>query len=94
MKTISAVAFVLALAAGTASAQENATLSELASASGLSEREVAMVIGPSTAHAAYRTSYARCKEQLVRSIGQKRYEQVAANYRNEGRRVASQRKAT
>lgn len=95
MKTLKTIAFaVFTVIAANAAAQEEATLSELAFQSGLSEKQVAMVLGPSSAHAAYRTSYTRCKAQLVRSIGQQRYEQVAAAYREPARRASNVRKTT
>lgn len=84
MKTMmmgAAVALVLAFSAGAQASESADTLQSLASQSGLTVREVQMVLGAHTAYAEYRTSYDRAEAKLVRAIGQDRLDEIAANYR-------------
>ena len=83
-------AFALAaLFAGTATAQNEVSVEDLAEQSGLAAREVAMVLGPSVSYSNYRTSYRRAKAQLVRTLGsEERLQQIAAAYREQLRLAA------
>lgn len=78
-KRITLLALVLALSgfAPLATAGGNGLVDELARISDLSPRQVQMVLGVRTAHAAYLTSYERVKRQLIRAIGNERYQQLA-----------------
>lgn len=48
----------------------------LARQSGLSERQVRMVIANGTAYGEYRTYYVRAKQQLVKAIGESNYQRL------------------
>ena len=90
MKTLKLASVALAtLFAGAAAAQEPLSVEELAAESGLAPREVAMVLGPSVSYSNYRTSYRRARAQLVRTIGEERFEEVAAAYREQLEKVAA-----
>jgi hypothetical protein len=91
MKTLKLAAFATAtLFAGTAFAQNELSVEDLAEQSGLAAREVAMVLGPSVSYSNYRTSYRRAKAQLVRTLGsEERFQQVAAAYREQQQKLAS-----
>lgn len=73
----------LTLAAGHAAAGERVQLKDIAGECGLSEKQVAMVLGPSTAYAQYRPSYVRSRAQLVRTYGYERYVELAAAYQRQ-----------
>jgi len=75
-----AVLLFTALASQAAMGQQ-VTLQSIAAESRLSVREVQMVLsrGPSSYHE-YRSSYFRAKNQLVRTVGQERYTELAAAY--------------
>lgn len=68
--------FVLALAAAFSA---NAVAGEdiigaLSQETGLSARQVKMVVGPRSGHAAYLASYDQVQRQFVRTVGWERYE--------------------
>ena len=73
-----AVLLFTALASQAAMGQQ-VTLQSIAKDSNLSVREVQMVLsrGPASYHE-YRTSYFRAKNQLLRSVGQERFTELAA----------------
>jgi hypothetical protein len=77
------IGFVVAavLCAPAAWAQERETVEGIANETGLSTRQVQMVLGCHSSFAEYRTGFKRAKDQLVAKIGQERYEELAAAYR-------------
>ena len=69
---------VLALAA-TFSAHAAASediIGELADQTGLTARQVKMVVGPRSGHAAYLASYDQVQRKFVASVGQERYQEL------------------
>lgn len=54
------------------------TVSDLAHETGLSERNVRMVVGASTPYAEYRTSFNRVQRQFKNALGQQRYDDLMA----------------
>lgn len=76
-----AVALLAALASPAAFAQGKLTVASVAAEAGLSARQVQMVLGAHAAFGEYRTSFARARAQLVRSIGQDRYEELIVAFR-------------
>lgn len=82
MKT-SRKAWLLALliASPAAWAQDRITLEDVAQETGLSVRQVKMVLGPSSAYPEFRTSYHRAKAQLIRAYGQDGAEDLAQAFR-------------
>lgn len=72
-------ALLLACAPGlAAAASPAANLRDLAAATGLTERQVQMVVGAHTAYAEYRTSYEWARQRFVKALGRERYEQIMA----------------
>ena len=51
---------------------------DLAAATGLSERQVQMVVGGRTAYGEYRTSYDRAEKRFIQALGQARYRDLMA----------------
>jgi hypothetical protein len=77
--------FVLALAAAFSA---NAVAGEdiigaLSEETGLTERQVKMVVGARSGHAAYLASYDQVQRRFVRSVGQDRYEALLARQQAE-----------
>ena len=68
----------LALTPGLASAGSSSPLRDLAAATGLSERQVQMVVGARTAYAEYRTSYNWAERRFIKTLGQQRYAELMA----------------
>ena len=54
------------------------TVSDLAHETGLSERNVRMVVGARTPYAEYRTSFNRVQRQFKHALGQKRFDDLMA----------------
>ena len=75
------VLFAATLFASAASAQ-TVTVDEIAAESGLTNRQVAMVLGAPTAYAEYRTTFRHARDQMLRTVGQERYAEYIAMYRN------------
>lgn len=71
---IVAVAFAMALA-GAAFAADN-QVRDLARETGLSERQVQMLIGCRSCYSEYKTSYVRADAQFKRTLGRERYQQL------------------
>lgn len=70
--------FVLAMATAFSA---NALASEdiigaLSEETGLTERQVKMVVGPRSSHAAYLASYDQVQRRFVATVGQERYQQL------------------
>ena len=59
-------------------ATQEITVKELADYTGLSERNVAMVVGARTPYAEYRTSFDRVERQFKRALGEERYNDLMA----------------
>ncbi|QNP41566.1 hypothetical protein [Lysobacter solisilvae (ex Woo and Kim 2020)] len=81
MKTkFSIVVLSLTLAPGVALAGQGAVLEvkDLAEATGLSSRQVQMVLGARTAFAEYRVCYDRVAARFERSLGSQRYQDLMA----------------
>ena len=68
----------LALTPGLALAASSLQVRDLAAATGLSERQVQMVVGARTAYAEYRTSYDRAEKQFIKVLGEERYRDLMA----------------
>ena len=68
----------LALTTGPALAGSSLQIRDLAAATGLSERQVQMVVGGRTAYAEYRTSYDRVEQRFVKALGEERYRDLMA----------------
>jgi hypothetical protein len=68
----------LALTPGLALAGSSLQIRDLAAATGLSERQVQMVVGARTAFAEYRTSYDRIERHFVKALGEERYRDLMA----------------
>ena len=68
----------LALTPGPALAGSSLQIRDLAAATGLSERQVQMVVGGRTAYAEYRTSYDRVEQHFVKALGEARYRDLMA----------------
>ena len=68
----------LALTPGLALAGSSLQIRDLAAATGLSERQVQMVVGGRTAYAEYRTSYNRVEKRFVEALGEERYRDLMA----------------
>ena len=68
----------LALTPGLALAGSSLQIRDLAAATGLSERQVQMVVGGRTAYAEYRTSYNRVEKRFVEVLGEERYRDLMA----------------
>ena len=63
---------------GLALAGSPVTIRDLASTTGLSERQVQMVLGGRTAYAEYRTSYNRVERTFINALGEDRYRDLMA----------------
>ena len=74
---------VLALGFGsaTASAVELLDVNDVAQRTGLSERQVRMVLGAPTAYAEYRTSFRIAEHRVKQVLGEKQYRELAEKYR-------------
>jgi hypothetical protein len=75
-------AALMGLAAG-ASATDSLDLQQIADQTGLSVRQVRMVLGAPTAFAEYRTSYAGAAQRVKSIYGETRYRQLVQAYRGE-----------
>lgn len=67
-----------ALAANRASA----SLEDLAAASGLTTRDVQMLLGARTPHPQYLTSYDRKRAQFVRAVGEEHFAELVQLYQD------------
>jgi hypothetical protein len=76
------VVLAAAMFAPCAFAQGTVSVNEIAEESGLTPRQVAMVLGAPTSYATYRTEYRQARDQLVRNVGQERYAEYIAAYRS------------
>lgn len=87
-----ACVILLTLAPGLALAGPPSTqIRDLSAATGLTERQVQMVVGAHTAYAEYRTSYEWARRRMVQTLGPQRYEDLMAGRAIEldnGQRVA------
>ncbi len=68
----------LALAPCLALAQPPLQIHDLAAATGLSDRDVQMVVGAHTAYPQYLTSYDWARRRFVKALGQERYRELMA----------------
>jgi hypothetical protein len=72
-------AILLAAAPGLAvAAPPSSEIRDLSAATGLTERQVQMVVGAHTAYAEYRTSYDWARRRMVQVLGPARYEELMA----------------
>ena len=55
-----------------------ARLGDLAATTGLSERQVQMVVGGHTAYAEYLTQYDSSRRRFIRALGEQRYRELMA----------------
>ena len=70
----------LALTPGLALAGSSLQIRDLAAVTGLSERQVQMVVGARTAYAEYRTSYDRVEARFIKALGEERYRDLMAGH--------------
>ena len=68
----------LALMPGLAFASPPLQIRDLAAATGLSERQVQMVVGAHTAYAEYLTSYDWARRRVIKTLGEERYRELMA----------------
>ena len=68
----------LVLVPGLALAGSPTQVRDLAAATGVSERQVQMVVGARTAYAEYRTSYDRVEARFIKALGEERYRDLMA----------------
>lgn len=80
MKTKHALLLALLCAAPSlaAAAAPQANLADLAQVTGLTERQVQMVVGAHTAYAEYLTQYDYARRQFIRALGSDRYVELMA----------------
>jgi len=87
-----ACVFLLAVVPGLALAGPPSTqIRDLSAATGLTERQVQMVVGAHTAYAEYLTSYEWARQRMVKVLGRQRYQDLMAGRAIEldnGQRVA------
>ena len=55
-------------------------LGALADETGLTKRQVKMVVGPRSSHAAYIASYDQVQRQFVNAVGRSRYEELLTKF--------------
>lgn len=72
------------LLAGVASAGERIDVQALADQSGLTTRQVRMVLGAHVAFAEYRTSYQPAKYKLRQALGSEEFDALVQRYREQG----------
>jgi len=70
------IAVLAALLAATPLAHADESVAQLAQETGLSERNVRMVVGGRTAYAEYRVIFNRVDRQFKEAVGEVRYEQI------------------
>jgi hypothetical protein len=68
----------LALVPGLALASPPLQIRDLAAATGLSERQVQMVVGAHTAYPEYLTSYDWARRRVIKTLGEERYRDLMA----------------
>lgn len=89
---ITTCVLLLSVVPGIAMAAPPATqVSDLASATGLTERQVQMVFGGHTAYAEYLTTYDWARHRVISVLGAQRYNELMAGHEivlDNGRRVA------
>ena len=79
MKTKHALFLALLCAAPSlAAAGQTATIADLAQVTGLTQRQVQMVVGAHTAYAEYLTQYDYARRQFIRALGSDRYVELMA----------------
>jgi hypothetical protein len=72
---------LLALTATPALAAGYLTPAELAQETGLTQRQVGMVLGPRTAYPEYLSAYSFARDKFIRAVGKQRYEDLVRHYR-------------
>lgn len=75
-------AIVFALVAAPAFAGNFLSPQELAAETGLTARQVSMVLGPHSAYPEYLSSYSIVRDRFIRAVGQQRYNELAKLYRD------------
>lgn len=72
------------LLAGAAAAAEPVDVQALADQSGLSTRQVRMVLGAHVAFAEYRTSFRPSQQKLRAALGEVQFDELVQRYREQG----------
>ena len=72
------------LLAGAAAAAEPVDVQALADQSGLSTRQVRMVLGAHVAFAEYRTSFRPSQQKLRSALGEVQFDELVQRYREQG----------
>ncbi|HZV23707.1 MAG TPA: hypothetical protein VFF93_08065 [Luteimonas sp.] len=74
-----ACVILLAVVPGLAAAAPPSTqIRDLSAATGLTERQVQMVVGAHTAYAEYLTSYDWARQRMIKVLGRQRYDDLVA----------------
>jgi hypothetical protein len=81
MKMQLLVALALGFGSAAASAAELLDLGDVAQRSGLTVRQVRMVLGAPTSFAEYRTSFRTSEHKVKQVLGEKAYRELAESYR-------------
>jgi hypothetical protein len=69
---------LVAMAPGLAGATSHSKLTDLAAQTGLTERQVRMVVGGHTAYAEYLTQYDWARRRMIKTLGPDRYVDLMA----------------
>jgi hypothetical protein len=78
MKTKFAILFLSMAFCAPAFAHGSRSLQALADETGLTVRQVAMILGPSSSYLEYKASYSWVKSHFINALGQRRYEALLA----------------
>jgi hypothetical protein len=78
---LSAAALVLLAAAAPALAADYVTPADLAQETGLTERQIGMVLGHRTAYPEYLSSYTIVRDKFIGAVGRARYQRLVQQYR-------------
>lgn len=85
------LAFLLAVLAAPSFAAQHITLQDLSDETGLTPRQIGMVLGARSAYPEYLASYSFVKSRFVQAVGVRRYNELVKLYREQkitGRLVA------
>lgn len=80
MKMRAAIAMLLALGFTAGANAASSRLEQLAADSGLTTRQVKMVLGAPVAYAEYRSSYQHLRQVFIRAVGEKQYQELVLAY--------------
>ena len=78
-----AVAMLVSGAAFAGGGSSSVDIAYLAERSGLTERQVRMVLGPKVPFVEYRTTYSRARQKLINVVGSAELDELVSRYRGE-----------